>query len=167
MTHRITLDLPETLYQRLLYTAEATQKSLEAILLRAIQHGSPPDWQDIPPEFQADIAALDRLNDSDLWTIARSQLTSTDLERYDDLLDRHRSGTLTPTEQLELQQQRHSTERFMLRKAHAIGLLRWRGHNILDLGVSNHVSIHSCGTQQEPILSVSRPVAELLSWLCE
>ena len=129
---QITLDLPENLYQRLIHTAEATQQSLETILLRTIQQGSPPNWQDIPPEFQTDIAALDRLNDEDLWTIARSHLDETDLERYDDLLDRNSSGTLTPNEQLELQHQRQTAERFMLSKAQAIVILRWRGHNIME-----------------------------------
>jgi hypothetical protein len=48
-------------------TAQATQRSLEAVILRAVEVGAPPDWDDIPEEFQADVAALDWLDDGALW----------------------------------------------------------------------------------------------------
>jgi len=40
-----------------------------------VQIGSPPRWDDAPAEFQADLAALDRLDDKALWYIARSRTT--------------------------------------------------------------------------------------------
>ena len=43
---------------------------------------SPPRWDDAPAEFQADLAALDRLDDEALWRIARSRMTEADMERY-------------------------------------------------------------------------------------
>ncbi|WP_228021252.1 hypothetical protein [Vasconcelosia minhoensis] len=70
MAEAITLQLPERLYQRLLSTAEATQQSLEAVVLRALTVGSPPDWTDVPEEYQSSLAALDRLADAALWKIA-------------------------------------------------------------------------------------------------
>jgi predicted transcriptional regulator len=42
MTARtVTMQLPENLYLRLQQTAQATQQSFEAILLRALQSGQP------------------------------------------------------------------------------------------------------------------------------
>ena len=72
-TTTITLDLPENLYLRLQQTAEATRQSLDAVLMRALQVGSPPTWETAPAEFQADLAALDRLDDAALWRIARAR----------------------------------------------------------------------------------------------
>ena len=143
MTHTpVTLNIPDSIYQRLLQTAQATQQSLDAVLLRVLQVGSPPNWQDVPEEFQADLAALDRLDDPTLWQVARGQLSEADLERYDELLERQASGELSEVEQQELVQQRQATERFMLCKAQAVSILRWRGHSIADLIPAN-VSLHS------------------------
>jgi len=125
----VTLQLPETLYRRLANTVQATKRSLEETILHALRVGSPPAWEDVPPEFQADLAALDKLDDETLWKIARSQKTPVEMERYDQLLERNNSSTLTEAERLELTQLRADADRFMLCKAHAAVLLRWRGHN--------------------------------------
>jgi hypothetical protein len=127
----ITLQLPERLYQRLANTAQATQRPLEEIILHALEAGSPPDWDDVPEEFQADLAALDRLDDNALWTLARSHQSSD--ARYDELLELNREIGLSDAEKNELAQLRHEADAFMLRKAHAATLLRWRGHLIVNL----------------------------------
>jgi paraquat-inducible protein B len=133
MSELITLQLPENLYQRLNHTAQATQQPLEDIILRAIATGSPPDWDDVPAELQPDLAALDRLSDEALWEIARSRKTAADLERYDELLERNREHTITADERLELTALRQEADRFMICKAQASALLRWRGHLLSPL----------------------------------
>ncbi|MEB3177720.1 MAG: hypothetical protein VKL59_01550 [Nostocaceae cyanobacterium] len=129
-TQTFTLQLPELLYQRLLNTADATGRPLEEIILHALQVGSPPGWDDIPEEFQAEIAALDKLNDNTLWKIFRSHKTARDMERYNILLEGNSHGTLTEAERLELMKLRHEADLFMLKKAQAAVLLRWRGHSL-------------------------------------
>jgi hypothetical protein len=126
----VTLQIPEILYQRLVSTARATQQPLENVILHALQVGSPPEWDDVPEEFQADLAALDRLDDNTLWQIARSRKTVAEMERYNTLLDGNSSGTLTQAERLELMTLRNEADRFMLLKAQAAVLLRWRGHRV-------------------------------------
>jgi hypothetical protein len=126
----VTLQLPESLYRRLANTANATRRSLEEVLLQALRVGSPPAWDDVPPEFQADLAAMDRLDDEALWRLVRSRMTPAAVQRYDLLLERHRNGTLTDAERSELGVLRSEADRFMLRKAHAAVLLRWRGHDV-------------------------------------
>jgi hypothetical protein len=124
----ITLQLPERLYQRLVNTAQATQRPLEEVIIHALKVGSPPDWDDVPEEFQANLAALDRLDDAALWAIARSHRSSAEMTRYDELLDRNQEGALSDSEKLELTELRQAADAFMLRKAHTVVLLRWRGH---------------------------------------
>lgn len=126
--HQVTVTLPETIFLRLQRTAQATRQTLADVLLHAVQVGSPPGWEDAPVEFQADLAALDRLDDDSLWTIARSQQKDTDMVRYQVLLDKNAADALTPTERTELTNLRTTADRFMLRKAHAAAILRWRGH---------------------------------------
>jgi hypothetical protein len=93
------------------------------------------NWEDAPAIFQADLAALDRLDDSALWRIVHSMKpeTAEETERYQLLLDKNANRLLTAAEQHELAQRRLEGDRFMLRKAHAAALLRWRGHSIPPL----------------------------------
>lgn len=129
-TRTVTLRLPESLYTRLQQAAQATRRSLDDVLLHAIQVGSPPRWEDAPAEFQADLAALDRLEDEALWRIAGSRKTAEDMERYQELLDKNANGLLTADEQDELVALRVEFDRQMLRKVHAAALLRWRGYQV-------------------------------------
>src|SRR5438105_1784180 len=75
----VTLDLPETIYLRLQGAARATRRPLEEVLLRALRLGSPPSWEDVPAEFQADLASLDRLDDESLWSIALARRTAAEM----------------------------------------------------------------------------------------
>lgn len=126
----VTMQLPENLYVRLQQTAQATRQSFEAIVLRALQVGSPPAWESAPAEFQADLAALDRLDDAALWRMARYRATAAQMERYQTLLDKNAKGMLSAEERAELAQLRFEFDRHMLRKVHAAALLQWRGHQL-------------------------------------
>jgi len=126
----ITLRLPEELYHRLAAAAAATRRSLEEILLHALRIGSPPTWDDAPPEHQAELAAMDRLDDDALWKLARGRRSEAELARYDELLEESAAGALGTAERSELELHRREADRFMLVKAHAAVLLRWRGHDV-------------------------------------
>ncbi len=126
----VTVSLPEDVYLRLEQVARGTKQSLADVLLYAVKVGSPPSWEDVPAEFQADLAALDRLNDDALWQIARSRQTEDEMTRYQELLDKNANEAITETERLELIHLRIEADRFMLLKAHAAALLRWRGHQL-------------------------------------
>ncbi len=130
MAETITLQIPEPLYQRLVDTARATNRPLEDVTLHALKVGSPPDWTNVPDEFQVALAALDRLEDEALWKIARSHKSATEMERYSLLLDRNQEGMLTNAERAEMTALRAESDRFMLLKAHAAALLHWRGYQI-------------------------------------
>ena len=133
MAETVVLQIPEALYQRLAIAAGATQRSLEDIILQALQIGSPPTWKDVPEEFQTDLASLDRLDDDSLWQIARSQKTQLEMEPYESLLSKQQNTALTDSERLELDNLRKDSDRFMLRKSQATAILKWRGHNVSRL----------------------------------
>lgn len=126
----VVVPLPEDLYIRLEQTALATRQSLTDMLLRAVRNGSPPDWSQSPAQFQADLAALDRLDDASLWQIARGQRDEADVVRLQDLLGKNADETLSPEDRIELDAEVEKADRFMLRKAHAAALLQWRGHAV-------------------------------------
>ncbi|MEZ4511932.1 MAG: hypothetical protein R3C62_08650 [Chloroflexota bacterium] len=75
LAETITLKIPEFLYRRLQNTAQSTRRSLDEVIIHALQIGSPPVWDDVPAEFQTDLAVMDRLGDDTLWQIARSHKT--------------------------------------------------------------------------------------------
>jgi hypothetical protein len=130
MAATVTLQIPDLIYQRLVNTANATGRSLEEVILHALKVGSPPDWNNIPDEFKADLAALDRLEDEALWKIATARKMPEEMAEYNELLERNQNGNLTQAEQLELIERRSQADRFMLRKAQAAALLHWRGHHV-------------------------------------
>jgi hypothetical protein len=126
----VTLKLPENLYRRLVSHADATRRPLEDIILHALTVGSPPVWEDVPAEFQATLAEMDRLDDDALWGIVRERKTVVEMARYDELLEINKQGRISEAELSELAGLRREADRFMLRKAHAAALLRWRGHPV-------------------------------------
>ena len=129
-TQIVTLPLPEHLYVRLAHIAQATGQSLTDVLLHAVRVGSPPSWEESPVAFQADLAALDRMDDEALWRVVRSRRTEADVARLQALLDKQADDRLSGAERAELERLRAEADRLMLRKAHAAALLHWRGHAI-------------------------------------
>ena len=125
----VTLRLPEELHHRLAAAAAATRRSLEEILLHALRIGSPPAWDDAPPEHQAELAAMDRFDDDALWKLARGRRSEAEMGRYDELLEQNAAGALGDAGS-ELEMLKREADRFMLIKAHAAVLLRWRGHDV-------------------------------------
>ena len=103
---------------------------MEEVILHALTVGSPPIWEDVPAEFQATLAEMDRLDDEALWGIVRGRNTVTEMARYDFLLQKNKQDRMSEAERLELTRLRSEADQFMLRKAHAAALLRWRGHPV-------------------------------------
>jgi hypothetical protein len=126
----ITLNLPEHLYRRLQQTAQSMRQPLDEVLVRVVEKGSPPTWDDIPASYQIELAALDRLDDDALWQIARARQTDDDMARYGELLEKNASETLSTEERAELVALREAADLFMLKKAQAVALLHWRGYPI-------------------------------------
>jgi hypothetical protein len=132
MVATVTLQIPDGMYQRLVLNAQATHRSVEEMLLHSIDVGRPPIWTDAPVEFQEDLARLDGLSDEVLWQLMGGQKSEAELERYDELLELNAAGGLSAAERQELAGLRQEADRFMLCKAQAAVLLRWRGHDVSE-----------------------------------
>jgi hypothetical protein len=128
MVATVTLKIPDEIYQRLELNAQATQRSIEDILALVLKVGSPPQWDDVPKEFQADLKNLDAMPDEALYQLASASKLESAFDRYDELLELNAAGSLSVAEQKELAFLRKESERFMLLKAQAAVLIRWRGY---------------------------------------
>jgi hypothetical protein len=96
--------------------------------------GSPADgWRNLPADVEAELRALEVLNDDVLWAIARSRMNAAKQRRWRRLLEENRQGALTESERQELERLAADGDRLTLCKAHAYLLLKERGHRIPEL----------------------------------
>jgi hypothetical protein len=56
---------------------------------------------------------------------------NSEMTRYEELLQKNQDHILSDTERTELTALRVEGDRFMLRKAQAAAILRWRGHTVV------------------------------------
>jgi hypothetical protein len=129
----LTINLPESTFQRLAQLAELTHQPLAELVIQSITGNLPPAVDSTPVDIQAELLAMQRLSADDLRKIAQSQIELAQQERHLELLGYNQAGSLTRTEQQELQQLSLAADRLMLKKAHACALLRWLGQPIRDL----------------------------------
>ncbi|MEE3718315.1 hypothetical protein V2H45_16365 [Tumidithrix elongata RA019] len=125
---RLTLELPEPLYQQLTRIAELTSQSLEALALQSITGNLPPSVENAPLEMQAELSQMQALSIDRLLEIAQSQIAIAQVERHHLLLERNQLGEISVEEQQELRNLGLAADRMMLKKAFAWSVLRWRGY---------------------------------------
>jgi hypothetical protein len=87
----------------------------------------------IPAEYRSELAALEKLDDDNLWVVAESEMPEKLQKKMNRLLSKNRAGTLTLREHEALDRLRVEADRLMLRKSYAYVLLKRRGHKIPDL----------------------------------
>lgn len=106
--HAVTIQLPDSLYQRLDEVAGASGWSLEKVVLQSVRSGMPPSLTKVPDKFHTDLLALNRMDDQSLWEIGQS------------------GGEYEETGEAK------QADLGLLRRAYAYALLRWRGHPLPD-----------------------------------
>ncbi len=126
----VTVKLPRAIYRRLERMAATTHQPLDAVLLQTIRGNIPPALEDIPADLQDELAALLKLNDDDLWAIARSPVDPRQWRRHKQLLQKNATGTLNDREGRELERLRTATDRYVLRQSYALAVLKWRGYTL-------------------------------------
>ncbi len=128
--YSVTLTVPDYVYDRARKIAEATAQPVEQVIRRQIEEAFSEPLPVLPPDEEAELAALAQLSDDALWTIAREQMP-TDLQaRMQTLMDRNNLGTITGAERRELETLVGRGDRLMLRKAEASAILTRRGYPI-------------------------------------
>ncbi|MBM3130408.1 MAG: hypothetical protein FJ009_17495 [Chloroflexi bacterium] len=124
----IRLNLPDNLLRRLTETAEATQQSVDDVLLQTIRAGLPPNLERVPQRFHADLRWLNRLDDDTLRRVAASELDADKTVEYETLLEQNQRAQLTGDQNVRLNVLREEADLMMFRRAYAFALLKWRGN---------------------------------------
>lgn len=129
-TRRLTVELPELVFQQLSRIAELTHQSLEALAVQSISSNLPPSAENAPPQMQAELLLMQTLPVDELLKVAHSQVSSTQQERHLALLEKNQAASTTAEERQELSDSRIAADQLMLRKAYAWAVLRWRGYSV-------------------------------------
>jgi len=129
----ITIQMPQTLYQRLERIAYLTRRPLDKLITQALESNLPPLPDNLPAATRDALMTLENLNDDALWQIARSGIEPHQHAHYSLLLEKNTAGTLTTIERELLTHLREEADMLMLRKAYAYVLLKWRGHRLPSL----------------------------------
>ncbi|EAW34316.1 hypothetical protein VB834_11665 [Limnoraphis robusta Tam1] len=130
---QLTIDLPESAFERLSRLAELTNQPLSNLVIQSITGNLPPAIEMAPAEIRTELLALQTLSVEALRQIAQSQIPPAQQERHIALLERNQESSLSEAEQQELQQLSQAADQLMLKKAHASAMLRWQGKPIRDL----------------------------------
>lgn len=135
VTHSVTVNLPERIYERVQQQAQKKNRSVEdeltAVVETAISLGE--EWAGIPPDLAEEAAQLALLDDEHLWRVARLTVPVEKSERMQALTWKQQSEGLTKAEQQEAQQLQRLAHRVMLLRAEAAVLLKERGFDISSL----------------------------------
>ena len=101
--HSVTIRLSDSTYERLQEVAEASDWSVEEVVLRTIKAGMPPSLIKVPEKYHGELLKLNKLDDQDLWEAGQDQPGAEDDAGIG-----------------------------LLRRAYAYALLKWRGHPLPD-----------------------------------
>jgi len=132
MPQTITLTLPDDVLQPVQRVAQATQQSVEELLVTALQ-AALPTLEGLPPEVVQRLVVLESLDDQTLWQVMLETVPLDQQHRLHDMLSRNQAGMLTDAEREQLAILQQQADLVMLRKARAAVLLRFRGKRIPTL----------------------------------
>ncbi len=129
MSQNVTLTLPDSVFQPIQRTAQATNQRIEELLLHALQASLPP-LEGLPDDVIENLTALETLNDQSLWQVMGETVPAALRRELSELLERQQSASLTGAERERLTMLQQQADLVMLRKARAAVLLRFRGKRI-------------------------------------
>lgn len=128
--HRVTVDLPEAVFDPIRRIAEAKEQSVAEIVVDQLRSVLSVPMPTLPVDEESELVAFKFLSDDTLRNIAREQMNRQDQDRMQVLMDRNNFGTITSEEYSELSKFVERGQRLMLRKAWAAGVLMERGYKI-------------------------------------
>ena len=142
MAQTITLTLPDSFFQPIKRTAQATNQPIEELLVHALQASLPP-LEGLPDDIIENLTALETLDDQSLRRVM-GETTPAKLQReLSVLLERQQSTALSVAEREQLTTWQQQADLVMLRKARAAVLLRFRGKRIPTLTELDQLSAHA------------------------
>ena len=127
-THKLTLELSETIFKQLTTLANQNQSSLESLTLDTIV-----SYLSEAKSQESTLQQMQNYSQVQLLKITQETLDDSHISRHEHLLECNQKGTITPQERLELQDLRLKADRLMLRKAYAWDILGTKGYMMLKL----------------------------------
>ena len=97
----IIVTLPNSVYDRIRTTAQATSLTSEEVIKQSVILLLPAFESDIPPNFRLSLTKLSLLNDIQLWKTANSVMKNSMQIRLEKLAELQKYRTLTENEQSE------------------------------------------------------------------
>jgi len=126
----ITVTLPNSVYDRIRTTAQATSLTSEEVIKQSVILLLPAFESDISPDSSLGLAKLSLLNDIQLWKTANSFMKNFQQIRLEKLAEIQKHRSLTNNEQFELDNLMEDAQQIILCKAEARRILAQRGHTI-------------------------------------
>lgn len=130
MPQAVTLYLPEEMLDRYRRGAAVARMDLDAFIAERLAETPPPLADDLPDSVRAELKSLEEGDDQALWQAAECRLPDGKQEEYDCLLSKHAEGPLTADDEQKLRELGEEARRLTLKRAHALMLLKWRGHGV-------------------------------------
>lgn len=115
MSTRITIDLPDDIYQRVEQFARLANRDLPSIVAESLQLLIPSPRQEL-----SEGESIAELSDDQILALTKLEMTSEQDSRLSLLLDHQQSGLLTEAESTELQTLMQVYKEGLLRKATAL-----------------------------------------------
>ena len=109
MSHTITLEMPDSVFQPIERAARATKQPVETLLLNTLQ-ASLPSLDGLPSEVRQNLESLETLDDDALWRVMLETVPPDQQQRLSELLDANQSGTIAEAERSELLSLQHQAD---------------------------------------------------------
>ena len=130
-TRSLTIEISAEMYDALSRRAADARRSVADELVRAAAKDML--GEQLPPEWEAELAALPQSDDPTLQTIAQSRLSEPDRKRLEALHERKGTEGLTAEEEDEAAKLLARYDRCLVFRAHALALLKQRGYDLSPL----------------------------------
>ena len=129
LTQTVSVQLPEPIYRRLHRASELTYRPLDEILSSVLNPGLslPPD---LPPDVRSELEAMAMFRDATLWSANESALSPAQQRRLRQINNAGGERPLTAAESAEQTHLLGLYQHSLLRCAHALALLTYRGYSL-------------------------------------
>jgi hypothetical protein len=125
----LTIKLPEPLLQRVQRVAELTYRSVDEVLISALD-ATLRVPSGIPPVLADELAAMALFTDEALQAATQSSLSPAQQHRLQQLTEASKTRPLAPAESAELEHLIEQYDIAVLHRAHALALLTQRGYSL-------------------------------------
>ena len=131
----VTLNIPENLYEQLRRQAKANKQTVDELAQQTLSRFLPAMIEveeDLPPNLQGELKAMEHLSNTALLSLAIGQLSGQELGELEKLKEIQKVRPLTKEEQQRQETLLGLYDELLLRRSHAAVLLQARGHDLSD-----------------------------------